>query len=139
RRRRAERPAVRESLTSQRQQHAADRATKVAERDQLAGEHRKLATRVNELATDPRLGELSQLEAGGRLDLWAEAGDLRPALTHAAAVAESAIVDTRVDAADDNRALDGLRADGFLPTTRDAQRAALAITTAGVAARPGWD
>lgn len=56
-----------------------------------------------------------------------------------ASAAESAIVDTRVDAADDDRALDGLRAEDFLPTTRDAQRAAEVLRVAGVSARPGWE
>jgi hypothetical protein len=136
---RAARPALRTSLDGQRRNLASDRATKTTERDQLLIDHQTLAERVEELVTDARLAEVMQLEEGGRLDLWTEAVDLGAALTHAAAMAESAIVDTRVDAADDDRALDGLRADAFLPTTRDAQRAAEAIAATGVAARPGWE
>ncbi len=139
RQRRAGRPAVRESLTDQRQRLASDRATKVTEHDQLVDDRQKLVARFDELATHVRLAELAQLEEDGRLDLWTEAGDLRAALTHVVAAAESTIVDTRVDAADDDRALEGLRSEAFLPTTRDAQRAAEAIAAAGVAARPGWE
>lgn len=139
RRQRDSRPALRKSLADQRRNLATDRAAKVAERDQLIADHTRLTGRVNALATDARLAELMELEEGSDLDLWAEAGDLRAALTHAASAAESAIVDTRVDAADDDRALDGLRADDFLPTTRDAQRAAEVLVAAGVPARPGWE
>ncbi|WP_427885587.1 hypothetical protein ACQHIV_24855 [Kribbella sp. GL6] len=136
--RRAERPELRKSLAERAIRAVSDRATKVGERDQITTEKTKLAARVDALATDARLAELTQLEDGGRLNLWAEAADLRAALTHAASTAESAIVDTRVDAADDNRALEGLRTDDFLPSTRDAQRAAEYLVAAGVSARPGW-
>lgn len=139
RERRASRPAARKSLGDQRRNRAAERATKAAELEQLATDHHKLLTRVDALATNPRLAELVQLDEGGKLDLWTEAADLRAAVTHALSTAESAIVDSRVDAADDDRALEGLHADSFLPTTRDAQRAAEAIAAAGVAARPGWE
>ncbi|MFC0436428.1 hypothetical protein [Kutzneria buriramensis] len=140
RRRRSERPAIRGSLSNRRQALARERATKVSEHDRLAAEHSNLRQRADELAAHPRLAELVQLDDGGRLDLWTEAAGIRAALTHAIALAESAIVDTRVDAADDDRALEGLRTDAFLPTTRDAQRAVEAIRMAtGKAARPGWD
>ncbi|GLZ32422.1 hypothetical protein Lesp02_46100 [Lentzea sp. NBRC 105346] len=141
RKRRADRPGLRRSLDAQRQKLVAETATKASERDQFAAEHRKLTDRVDALATDTRLGELMQLDDGGRLDLWAEAADLRAALTHAVSTAELAIVDTRVDAADDDRALEGLRSETFLPTTREAQRAAEVIAAAchGVVARPGWE
>jgi hypothetical protein len=139
RRRRAARPALRKSWSEEQRKLATKRAAKVAEREQLATEHTNLVARVDSIATDARLAELTQLEEGGRLDLWAEAADLRAALTHAASVAESDIVDTRVDAADDDRALDGLRTDDFLPTTRDAQRVAEMLVAVGVLARPGWE
>ncbi|MEU3621058.1 hypothetical protein BS329_11250 [Amycolatopsis coloradensis] len=139
RKRRNEWPPLRKLLGEQRRKLAEDRAVKAAERDHLAADHKKLAVSVDALATDVRLAELMQLEEGGRLDLWAEAADLRATLTRAASTAESAIVDTRVDAADDDRALDGLRADDFLPTTRDAQRAAELLVDKGVPARPGWE
>jgi hypothetical protein len=139
RRRREARPALRKSLSEERRKLAKDRAGKLVERDQLVADRTKLVERVDALATDARLAELTQLDPGGRLDLWAEAANLRAALTHAASAAESAIVDTRVDAADDDRALDGLRAEDFLPTTRDAQRAAEVLVAAGVPARPGWE
>ncbi|HEX3783217.1 MAG TPA: hypothetical protein VHX38_26415 [Pseudonocardiaceae bacterium] len=139
RHRREARPAVRKSLSEKRRKLAQDKAGRRAELDQLVDDRKKLVERADTLATDARLAELTQLDPGGRLDLWAEAGNLRAALTHAASAAESAIVDTRVDAADDDRALDGLRTDGFLPTTRDAQRAADVLVTAGVPARPGWE
>ncbi|HVW39845.1 MAG TPA: hypothetical protein VHC18_00695 [Amycolatopsis sp.] len=138
--RRRDRPALRKEFTAQRQKLAADRATKVTEHDQLAKEYRALVERVDELATHARLAELVQLDEGGRVDLWAEEGPVRAALTHAIATIEASIVDTKVDAADDDRALEGLRAEGFLPTTRDAQRAAEAIADAArVAVRPGWE
>jgi hypothetical protein len=125
-------------LGEQRTTLATDRAAKTAERDQLATDHEKLVRRVDALASDARLAELMQLDDGGRLDLWTEAADLRAALTRETSAAESAIVDTRVDAAEDNRALDGLRSDDFLPTTRDAQRATDVLIAAGVPAGPGW-
>ncbi|WP_326957529.1 hypothetical protein [Amycolatopsis sp. NBC_01286] len=139
RRQRAARPARRKVLGDQRRKLATDSAERVAERDRHAADRAQLVARVDVLATDARLAELMQLEEGGRLALWAEAADLRSALTHAAAAAESAIVDNRVDAADDSRALEALRADDFLPTTRDAQRAAEVLVAAGVPARPGWE
>lgn len=138
RERRAAVPERRRGLEDERKQLAAARATTVAERDQVDAERQNLAERVDSLMTDARLAELMELEDGGRLNLWAEAADLRAVLTHAAAAAEAAMVDTRVDAADDDRALEGLRADDFLPTTRDAQRAAETLVANGVAARPGW-
>lgn len=141
RQRRAARPGLRTAVVDRRRRLAAEQAAKETEREQLLEGRGKIIKRVDALATDARLAELMQLEDGGRLDLWAEAADLRAALIHAAAAAESAIVDTRVDAADDDRALEGLRGEAFLPTTRDAQRAAEVIVSAspGVAARPGWE
>lgn len=139
RERRKARPALRKALSEQEKKLATERALKVSNQDHLVKGRRKLVERVDALATDARLAELTQLEEGGRLDLWAENAALRAALTYAASTGESAIVDTRVDAADDDRALDGLRADEFLPTTRDAQRAAEVLVEAGVAARPGWE
>ncbi|WP_086845366.1 hypothetical protein [Amycolatopsis kentuckyensis] len=138
RQRREARPAVRAALEAQSRKLATDRAAKTAERDRLNGDRRKLAARVDALATDVRLAELTQLADGTRLDLWAEAADLRAALTREASAAESAVVATRVDAAEDNRALDGLQANDFLPTTRDAERAAEVLVAAGVPATPGW-
>jgi hypothetical protein len=137
--RRAERPAQRTALVDGLTRLAADRAAKVSERDQISADKAKLARRVDSLAADARLAELMQLEDAGRLNIWTEAADLRAALTHAASMAEAAIVDTRVDSADDDRALEGLRADDFLPSTRDAQRAAERLVAGGVPARPGWD
>ncbi|MBE1582184.1 hypothetical protein ACFPOI_28370 [Nonomuraea angiospora] len=138
RERRANRPALRNSLSEQRRALATERAARNAERDQLVSDHEKLSARANMLATNARFAELMELSEDGRLDLWAEAANLRAALTHAVSTAESVIVETRVDAADDDRALDGLRTDAFLPTTRDAQRVAEAIA-GEVAARPGWE
>ncbi|TDO36278.1 hypothetical protein EV643_1208 [Kribbella sp. VKM Ac-2527] len=131
-------PEQRRALQDERKRLTGEQATKVAERDQVADDRRKLAARVEALATDARLAELVELGDGGRLNLWGEAADLRAALTHAAAAAELAIVDSRVDAADDDRALEGLRTEDFLPTTRDAQRAAETLIANEVAARPGW-
>ncbi|MEV6040747.1 hypothetical protein AB0L65_57235 [Nonomuraea sp. NPDC052116] len=138
RERRANRPALRRTLSEQRRALATERAARSAERDQLVADHEKLFARADLLATDARFAELMELGEDGRLDLWAEAANLRAALTHAVSTAESVIVATRVDAADDDRALDGLRTDAFLPTTRDAQRVAEAIA-GDVAARPGWE
>ncbi|WP_370964682.1 hypothetical protein [Amycolatopsis sp. cg9] len=138
RKRREARPPVRAELEKQSRKLATDRAAKTAERDRLDGDRRNLVARADALATDARLAELTQLAAGARLDLWAEAADLRAALTREASATESAVVATRVDAADDNRALDGLQADDFLPTTRDAERAAEVLVAAEVPARPGW-
>ncbi|NIK61464.1 hypothetical protein [Kribbella shirazensis] len=131
-------PDRRRALQDERKRIAGEQATKTAERDQVVDERRKLAARVEMLATDARLAELVELEDGGRLNLWGEAAELRAALTHAAAAAELEIVDTRVDAADDDRALEGLRTQAFLPTTRDAQRAAETLIAGEIAARPGW-
>ena len=138
RERRANRPALQKSLSEQRRFLATERAARNAERDQLVADHEKLSARVDVLATNARFAELMELGEDGRLDLWAEAANLRAALTHAVSTAESVIVETRVDAADDDRALDGLRTDAFLPTTRDAQRVAETIASE-VAARPGWE
>ncbi|AQZ69436.1 unnamed protein product [[Actinomadura] parvosata subsp. kistnae] len=136
--RRAGRPALRTSLSEQRRALATERAARNSERDQLVSDHEKLSARVSMLATNARFAELMELSEDGRLDLWAEAANLRAALTHAVSTAESVIVETRVDAADDDRALDGLRTDAFLPTTRDAQRVAEAIA-GEVTAQPGWE
>lgn len=138
RQRRLARPTQRAELVEQRRNLAIERTAKTAERDRLADDRRKLMDRVDALATDARLAELTQLERGGRLDLWAEAADLRAALSREALAAESTVVDTRVDAAEDNRALEGLRSEEFLPTTRDAQRAVEVLIAAGVPAAPGW-
>lgn len=135
---RAARPAARKSLGDRRTTLAAERAAKTSDRDQLAADRNKLVLRAHALASDARLGELMQLDDSGRLDLWGEAADLRAALIREASAAESAIVGTRVDSAEDDRALDGLRSDDFLPTTRDAQRAADVLIAAGVPAGPGW-
>ncbi|TCC51518.1 hypothetical protein E0H73_41105 [Kribbella pittospori] len=137
--RRDARPARRATMVDEAKKLVGELTSKAAERDQLILDHGKLLARADSLATDARLAELMQLEEGGRLDLWAEAGDLRVALTHAASMAEAAIVDTRVDTAEDDRALEGLRTDGYLPSTRDAQRAAEALVDIGVSARPGWE
>ncbi|WP_282776783.1 hypothetical protein [Nocardia sp. CC201C] len=139
RKRRRARPRQRKSLSDRRTRLATEMATKGAERDRLTSEHKTLSERVDDLATHVRLAELVQLEEDGRLDLWAEAAELRAALAHAVSSAESDIVNTRVDAADDDRALAGLRTDSFLPTTRDAQRVIEIITDAGITARPGWE
>ncbi|MFD9704196.1 hypothetical protein [Lentzea sp. NPDC059081] len=141
RQRRAARPVRRRALVDHSRRLTAELAARRAEREQLLSDHGRLVERADALAVDARLAELVQLEDGGRLDLWAEAADLRTALTHAVALAESTIVDTRVDAAEDDRALEGLRGDAFLPTTRDAQRAAemIASVSSDAAARPGWE
>jgi len=137
--RRKARPAQRAQLAERRIALATGRATKIGERDQLLADLGRLAKRVEDLETDPRLAELVQLEAGARLDLWAEAANLRTSLAREVLAAELSVVDAKVDAADDDRALEGLRADAFLPTTRDAQRAVRTIAEAGVVARPGWE
>ncbi|MEU4396760.1 hypothetical protein [Kribbella sp. NPDC023855] len=137
--RRAARPEERKTLQAEGSRLAAARIARIAEQDQVDTDRRRLVERVDELVADSRVAELLQIADGGRLNLWAEAADLRAALTHAAVTADAAIVDTRVDAADDDRALEGLRTDDFLPSTRDAQRAAEMLVRKTISARPGWE
>lgn len=137
--RREMRPALRATKEALRRTLQAEIGTQKNERDRLACDRSELTSRVDALATHARLAELVQLQDGGRLDLWSEESDLRAVLEHAVSSAESAIVDTRVDAAEDDRGLDGLNADAFLPTTRDAQRVVDLIAASGITARPGWD
>ncbi|MGV9928337.1 hypothetical protein [Nocardia rhamnosiphila] len=137
--RRAARPGQRNSLVAQHETVKGELTMRLAERDRLIDERNDLRARADALATHARLAELTQLDDGGKLDLWAEAAGLRALLAGAVAQAESAVVDCRADAADDDRALDGLQTDGFLPTTRDAQRVVQVVASAGVTARPGWE
>ncbi|TDD60002.1 hypothetical protein E1263_12965 [Kribbella antibiotica] len=138
RERRGARPAARSALVERAERIAKKQLAKESERDLVHAERAKLIGRVDALATNARLGELRELGADSRLNLWSEVGDLRVALTHAMAEAEAEIIDTRVDAADDDRALEGLRTEEFLPGTRDAQRAVDRLTAEGVRAQPGW-
>lgn len=136
---RRSRVTEREQLASRRSAAAVARSTHDGERATLAHERRKLAVRAEMLAAHDRLHELLQLDDDTPVDLWVDPTGLRTVLTRAAADADSAVVDARVDAAEDVRALDALTATGYLPTTRDAQRVADALTAAGIVARPGWE
>ena len=114
------------------------RATRAAEQAAARAEVTRLTARVDALAGHGRLHELLQLD-GGWVDLWADPVGLRAALTHAAAAADAAVVAAAVDDAEDVRALNTLVISGYLPTTRDAQRVAEALSIAGIVARPGWE
>lgn len=129
----------RAELSGLRTRKAGERSRRDGERATAADERDKLAARAAVLAASGRLHELLQLDEDTAVDLWADPAGLRTALARAAADADTAIVAARVDAAEDVRALDALTATGFLPTTRDAQRVADALTTAGLLARPGWE
>ncbi|MGY1669102.1 hypothetical protein [Geodermatophilus sp. SYSU D00710] len=129
----------REELSRRRTTKTGERSRRDGERTATVDERDKLAGRAAMLAASGRLHELLQLDADTAVDLWADPVGLRTALARAAADADTAIVAARVDAAEDLRALDALTGTGFLPTTRDAQRVADALTAAGVLARPGWE
>ena len=136
---RAARIDERSALAERRRAATGHRSTRESDRASLATEHARLAARGKALAANGRLHELLQLDAEVPVDLWADPVRLQATLTRAATDADAAVVAAGVDAAEDVRALDALATTGFLPTTRDAQRVADALTAAGIIARPGWE
>jgi hypothetical protein len=127
----AERKDVRAMLPAARRT-----ATETAQAyDALAGEAARLDAAAAELAATSRLRDLVQADD---VEPIAEADDLLAAIAAAVAAADAAALDVRVEGADDKRAIAGLEADGVLPPRPAVVLVVDALSTAGVAAQPGW-
>lgn len=129
----------RTALSADRDALVIDRTEHASALEQVELELRRLRARTGAMRSHPRLLELTQLEDGMSLDMWAEASTLRAALTRAAADSDAAVVNSGVDAAENTRALAALESAGYLPTTRDSERIGAVLRAAGVSARPGWE
>ncbi|HZO67488.1 MAG TPA: hypothetical protein VFB74_21025 [Kribbellaceae bacterium] len=83
-------------------------------------------------------GRLRQLAQSDDVDPFAEADDLRTALTRTVAAADAALLDLRVEGIDDERAIAGLEADGILPPRPAVEQVVDALVGNGIGAQPGW-